>query len=150
MSNEILESYLAAADNFVSVARSAATDKLATPPSTGEWSGAYVIHHMADFEVHFSHRFLRILTEDNPDIESYDESNYPSVLKYDSRNIDESLNIIVGLRNFIYQTLNNLDDSVFDRPATHSVKGSITLKNILQSSTGHLVDHAAQLKTAIA
>ena len=150
MSNEILESYLAAADNFVSVARSAATDKLATPPSTGEWSGAYVIHHMADFEVHFSHRFLRILTEDNPDIESYDESNYPSVLKYDSRNIDESLNIIVGLRNFIYQTLNNLDDSVLDRPATHSVKGSITLKNILQSSTGHLVDHAAQLKTAIA
>jgi hypothetical protein len=150
MSNEILENYLAAADNFVSVARSAATDKLATPPSTGEWSGAYVIHHMADFEVHFSHRFLRILTEDNPDIESYDESNYPSVLKYDSRNIDESLNIIVGLRNFIYQTLNNLDDSVLDRPATHSVKGSITLKNILQSSTGHLVDHAAQLKTAIA
>ena len=150
MSNEILESYLAAADNFVSVARSAATDKLATPPSTGEWSGAYVIHHMADFEVHFSHRFLRILTEDNPDIESYDESNYPSVLKYDSRNIDESLNIIVGLRNFIYQTLNNLDDSVLDRPATHSVKGSITLKNILQSSTGQLVDHAAQLKTATA
>lgn len=150
MSNEILESYLAAADNFVSVARSASLEKLATPPSTGEWSGAYVIHHMADFEVHFSHRFLRILTEDNPDIESYDESNYPSVLKYDSRNIDESLNIIVGLRNFIYQTLNNLDDSVLDRPATHSVKGSITLKNILQSSTGHLVDHAAQLKTAIA
>jgi hypothetical protein len=93
---------------------------------------------------------LRILTEDNPDIESYDESNYPSVLKYDSRNIGESLNIIVGLRNFIYQTLNNLDDSVLDRPATHSVKGSITLKNILQSSTGHLADHAAQLKTAIA
>ncbi len=150
MSNEILENYLAAADNFVSVAKSASLEKLATPPSAGEWSGAYVIHHMADFEVHFSHRFLRILTEDNPDIESYDESNYPSVLKYDSRNIDESLNIIGGLRNFIYQTLNNLDDSVLDRPATHSVKGSITLKNILQSSTGHLVDHAAQLKTAIA
>jgi hypothetical protein len=150
MSNEILESYLAAADNFVSVAKSASPEKLATPPSTGEWSGAYVIHHMADFEVHFSHRFLRILTEDNPDIESYDESNYPSVLKYDSRNIGESLNIIVGLRNFIYQTLNNLDDSVLDRPATHSVKGNITLKNILQSSTGHLADHAAQLKTAIA
>lgn len=150
MSNEILENYLAAADNFISVAKSASLEKLATPPSAGEWCGAYVIHHMADFEVHFSHRFLRILTEDNPDIESYDESNYPSVLKYDSRNIDESLNIIVGLRNFIYQTLKNLDDSVLARPATHSVKGSITLKDILQSSAGHLVDHATQLKTAIA
>jgi hypothetical protein len=150
MSNEILENYLAAAHGFTSAAKSASPDKLAALPSSGEWSGAYVIHHMADFEVHFSHRFLRILTEDNPSIESYDETNYPSVLAYDSRNIEESLNIILGLRNFIYQTLKNLDDSVLDRPATHSVKGSITLKNILQSSTGHLVDHTEQLKKAIA
>jgi hypothetical protein len=150
MSENIIEIYLKAAKDFVEVARSANDLALSKKPSPDEWSGAFIVHHMADFEIHFSHRFLRILTEDSPKIESYDEALYPTALKYESRNVEVSLNNISTLRTFIYETINNLDISALSRPVIHPVKGEITLKEIMQYANGHLIDHTEQLKKVIA
>lgn len=150
MSENIIEIYLKAAKDFVEVAKSAPELALSKNPSADEWSGAFIVHHMADFEIHFSHRFLRILTEDSPKIESYDEALYPTALKYESRNIEVSLKNISSLRTFIYETINNLDVSALNRPVIHPVKGEITLKELMQYANGHLIDHIEQLKKVIA
>jgi hypothetical protein len=150
MKSEILDNYIKAAEDFVSAAKAVEQQKLLLTPSNEEWPGAYVIHHMADFEVHFSHRFLRILTEDNPIIESYDESLYVDLLSYSTRGITASLDAVLAMRKLIHEVLSNSDEAVLDRPARHSVKGDIKLKNILQSATGHLNDHTAQLKAVTA
>lgn len=149
MKSEIVDQYLESAQNFVTLANSIAVAKLSKAPSEADWSGAFVIHHLADFEIHFSHRILRILTEDNPLIESYDESTYLDSLKYSDRDVAASLNSILANRKLIHEILINSDDLALERPAVHSVKGDIKLKNLLQSSTGHLNDHAEQLKAAI-
>ena len=148
MKSEIVDQYLLSAENFVNLVNTIKADNLNKAPSENEWSGAYVIHHLADFEIHFSHRILRILTEENPLIESYDESTYVNSLAYAQRDLTSSLNSILANRKLIHEILVNADISVLERPAVHSVKGDIKLKNLLQSSTGHLDDHATQLKAA--
>lgn len=149
MKSEIIDQYLLSAESFFNFATNLNESELKKAPSENEWSGAYVIHHLADFEIHFSHRILRILTEDNPLIESYDESTYVDALNYANRDIAVSLNSILANRKLIHEILTKADDSVLERPAVHSVKGDIKLKNLLQSSTGHLNDHAEQLKAAV-
>lgn len=150
MSEEVLEVYLNAAKSFVAVAASAKPSDLIKRSNPEEWNGAFIIHHMADFEIHFAHRFLRILTEDAPKIDSYDEALYPTSLNYESRDLTFSLSNILALRTYIYNTIINLESAVLDRPVIHPVKGEITLKDILQYSNGHLLDHTDQLKNVIA
>lgn len=149
MKSDIVENYFLSAKEFIKVAQEAEPAKLTKKPSETEWSGLYIIHHLADFEIHFSHRIIRILTENNPLIESYDESGYANVLNYKDREILESLNSILANRKLIYEILSKVDESVLERPAVHSVKGEIKLKNLLQSATGHLNDHMDQLRAAI-
>ena len=149
MKSEIIDQYLSTAEQFFNVAKAADSAKLKKAPSDSEWSGAFVIHHLADFEIHFSHRIIRILTETNPLIESYDESEYAILLSYENRDVAVSLNSILANRKLIHEILSKSQEEVLERPAIHSVKGEIKLKNLLQSSTGHLADHTAQLIAAI-
>lgn len=149
MKSDIVENYLLSAEEFLKVAKEAKPSNLAKKPKEAEWSGSYVVHHLADFEIHFSHRIIRILTENNPLIESYDESVYANLLNYQDREVSESLDSILANRKLIYEMLSRLDESVLERPAVHSVKGEIKLKNLLQSATGHLNDHREQLSNAI-
>lgn len=150
MKSEILDNYLQAAEDFVSAAKAVDQKKLLLTPANEEWCGAYVIHHMADFEVHFSHRFLRILTANNPEIESYDETGYVDLLSYSTRGITASLDAVAAMRKLIHEVLLHSDEAVLNRPARHSVKGDIKLKDILQSSTGHVNNHTAQLQAVTA
>lgn len=150
MNSEFLDDYLKTAESFVQIANNLDQARLNKSNSTQEWSGAFIIHHQADFEVHFTHRLLLILTSDNPLIESYDESSYPQSLAYEKRDVADSLNSLVANRKLIFNILSNLDETIFDRPARHAVKGDVTLKNIMQYANGHLKDHTEQLKNTIA
>lgn len=150
MKSEILDNYLKAAEDFVTAANAVNPEKLLTASVEGDWPGAYVIHHMADFEIHFSHRFLRILTENNPIIDSYDESLYVDLLNYQARDVDSSLAVILATRKLIHAILSKSDEAVMNRPARHSEKGDIMLQNILQSSIGHIKNHTQQLLQATA
>jgi hypothetical protein len=149
MKSEILDQYLLAAENFYKLAKSFDENQLKRTPEENEWSGEFIIHHLADFEIHFSHRIIRILTEDNPLIESYDESLYAEPLSYVNRDLGVSLDSIIANRKLIHGILTKSHESALDRPAVHSVKGDIKLRNLLQSCTGHLNDHAEQLKAAV-
>jgi hypothetical protein len=64
----------------------------------GEWSAAFIVHHTADVEVHFSARYLLTLGADNPPLIFFDEEQYPDRLKYTKRSLNKSLAAIVGIR----------------------------------------------------
>ena len=78
MSADLLKEYKDATDNFIAAARAVPAAKLHQAPSNDEWSPANIIHHLADTEAHFYIRYLKILTEDIPTTDFFDENVYPT------------------------------------------------------------------------
>ena len=80
-------------------------DILATIPEAhrytmvnGGWSAAYVVHHMADGELHFASRYLHAIGDENPNIQPFDEESYPERVNYALRKVKTSLAAIAGVR----------------------------------------------------
>jgi hypothetical protein len=150
MSHELITSYIQSGNDFVALAKSASEKALLAAPEANEWNGAFIIHHMADFEIHFTHRILRLLTETNPPIDGYSEDPYPNALRYDLRDWQISLAAIEKSRELTADILKKVDLATFQRPGVHSERGAITLADIVGSAAKHISSHKDQLATAIA
>ena len=116
----------------------------------GEWSAAFIVHHTADVEVHFSARYLLTLGADNPPLIFFDEEQYPNRLKYAKRSLNKSLAAIVGIRAMIGETLELLDETEWERTMTHGEGKSATLARLVAKADGHIVAHTEQLRSLAA
>jgi len=146
MSKEILEKFDAATKEFCAVAKSVTITKLHQSPGEGEWSAAYVIHHLADSDAHFLVRFLNVLAVDRPAIVPFDEESFPLALAYENRSVATSLNSIDASRAHLVDILSHVDDAVWQRVGIHAERGELTLSAILQLTTDHRTGHIEQLQ----
>jgi len=149
MSKDLVESYIANCSEFEKVVRPIGANDLSRIPKEGEWSAAYVIHHMADADMHFATRFLHILTVDKPAIVPFDEDVYPDRLKYSSRDAHDSLASIFGLHKVVANILKLVDDADWNRVGIHSEKGEVTLADVLTLASNHTKSHVGQLQEII-
>ncbi|MSY96225.1 MAG: hypothetical protein F2653_02160, partial [Actinobacteria bacterium] len=76
-SREILAKFISNGEDFISTARAIGEADLAKTPIAGEWSAAFILHHMCDGDLHFATRYLNNLAEDNPEISPFNEEIYP-------------------------------------------------------------------------
>ena len=147
--NQLTQDYINLGNQFVSFVKSIDQNKLDVKPEDGEWSASFAIHHLADFEIHFAARFLRILTEEKPDIQSYDESLYVNNLNYESRNVNDSIKAIDSIRTMIGDVLNKVKDRDFQRIGNHSEKGLVKLEDMISYCNNHIKNHLEQVKKSI-
>lgn len=121
-------------------------DRSRTIAPEGEWSAAYIVHHVADGELHFAARYLHILGSDNPTMVYFDEDRYPEALHYEKRSISKSLASIAGIRAMILEVLSHVDESAWSRQTTSEDGKSFTLAELVEKASGHLFSHTEQLK----
>jgi len=150
MSQQLVETYIANCAEFEKVVRSIGANDLSRVAKEGEWSAAYVVHHMADADMHFATRFLHILTVDKPAIVPFDEDVYPDRLKYASRDAHDSLVSILGLHKVVANILSLVDDADWKRVGIHSEKGEVTLFDVLALASNHTKSHVSQLQEIVA
>ena len=112
----------------------------------GEWSAAFIVHHVADAELHFAARYWHILGSENPAMPYFDEENYPSALKYEGRNVAKSLAAIVGIRSMVIEVLSDVDPSAFERITTAPDGVVFTLADLLTKADSHMAAHTEQLR----
>ena len=74
MSNEVIAEFWDSGNRFIQIAKSVSSEKLHKSNQNDEWSPANIIHHIADAEAHFYVRYLRVLTENLPTTEFFDEN----------------------------------------------------------------------------
>jgi len=148
-SREILAKFISNGEDFISTARAIREADLAKTPIAGEWSAAFVLHHMCDGDLHFATRYLNNLAEDNPEISPFNEEIYPDRINYAKRDPLASLAAIEG----IFQTTKNIlaivSESGWLRTSVHAERGVITLAHMVSISAGHSKAHANQLRTVI-
>lgn len=150
MTHEAITAYKDSGNRFVAIAKASNDAAMSKVPAEHEWNGAYIVHHMADFEIHFAHRILRLLTEENPEIAGYSEEPYPGNLNYAGRTWETSLGLIEATRKTIGDVLTNVDAAALARPGVHSERGAITVADIVSSAAKHISAHAEQLEAALA
>jgi DinB superfamily len=112
----------------------------------GGWSAAYVVHHMADGELHFASRYLHAIGDVSPNIQPFDEEAYPERVNYAKRQVKTSLAAIVGIRALVSEVLTNASDSDWDQVSQHPELGPVTLSELFEKADSHIVGHTQQLR----
>ncbi len=125
-------------------------DRARNTAPAGEWSAAYIVHHIADGEIHFAGRYLLALGSDNPTMFFFDEERYPEMLGYEKRSINKSLAAIVGIRATILETLSLIEDQQWARTIVREDGVTVTLEDLVIQADGHITGHIEQLKALAA
>lgn len=116
------------------------------------WSARQIVHHMADSESQAAARLRRILAEPGTQILGYDENAWSecAALGYRIFPIENSLALYKAARDSSLEVLANLNEQDLTKFAIHSERGNFTLEDWLGIYSNHPVDHANQLREAIA
>ena len=116
-------------------------------PADNEWSAREVAHHLADSETMSTIRLRRLLAEDDPLMQAYDEAEFARRLHYD-RPIDLSLAVFAAVRASNTELLGTLTQAEWARSGTHSDDGPYSVERWLQIYADHGHDHADQIRRA--
>jgi hypothetical protein len=111
------------------------------------WTPREVAHHLADSETMSYLRLRRLLAEEHPVLDGYDEEEFARRLRYD-RPIASSLEVFRAVRIASAELLESLSEDEWAREGTHSESGRYTMDDWLEIYAAHAHDHAAQVLRA--
>ena len=118
---------------------------LTARPIPGKWSAAEIVHHLADSETISAQRLRRLLVEDHPLIQGYDQDQFAARLHYNERDIAPALEAFRAARATTAQLIDVMKDDDWHREGTHSESGSYTPEDWLKIYAAHAHNHAAQI-----
>jgi len=116
-------------------------------PAPGRWSAREIVHHLADSEMTSAIRLRRLLAEDRPMIQGYDQEEYARRLHY-NRPIQASLDAFRAARQTTAEILDRLTETDWTREGTHSDSGRYTVERWLEIYAEHAHNHADQIRRA--
>src|SRR5436309_14010822 len=122
------------------------TDLLTKHPIPGKWSAAEIVHHPADSETTSALRLRRLLVEDHPLIQGYDQDAFAARLSYNNRDIAPALDAFRCARATTAQLFDFMEDKDWRREGTHSESGAYTAEDWLTIYAAHAHNHAAQIR----
>ena len=119
--------------------------QLDTPYRDGGWTIRQVIHHLADSHINSYVRFKLALTEDNPQIKTYEEHLWAELPDTFNTPIEVSLQLLDSLHIRWAILLNELTDRQFERTFQHPDWGNITLNKTTALYAWHSKHHLAHI-----
>ena len=125
----------------------ATEQELDAHPAPGKWSTREIVHHLADSEMTSAMRLRRLIAEDGPRIDGYDEAEYARRLHYD-RPIQPSLDAFKAARVSTADILERLTETEWQRRGTHSESGAYSVERWLEIYAAHAHNHADQIRRA--
>jgi hypothetical protein len=136
-------------EGFDEVARSLEgfpEEGLSAHPIPGKWSAREIVQHLADSEMNSAIRLRKLLTEESPQIQGYDQEAYAARLSYNERDIAPALDALRGARATTAQLLDAMTEEDWAREGTHSESGRYTAGDWLRIYAAHAHNHAAQIR----
>jgi DinB superfamily len=144
--NELIAKYAAGYDEVMNALNGFPADSLAAHPIPGKWSAREIVHHLGDSESTSAWRLRRLLVEDNPLIQGYDQDQFASKLRYNERDMAPALEAFRVARETSVQILGLMTEDDWKRAGTHSESGPYTTEDWLVIYARHGHNHAAQIQ----
>src|SRR4249919_3794181 len=95
---QLVERYKEGTRVFAEALEGITDGELDARPGPKEWTAREVVHHMADSEMTSAIRLRRLIAEDAPTIQGYDQQEYAQRLFYAERPIEASMEAVAGAR----------------------------------------------------
>jgi hypothetical protein len=143
---ELVAQYKAGYDEVVDSLKDFPADSLVSHPIPGKWSAREIVHHLADSETVSSIRLRRLLAEDHPVIQGYDQDEYATRLKYNERDTQAALEAFHAARANTMQIIERMNDDDWKREGSHTESGRYTAEDWLRIYAAHAHNHAAQIR----
>ena len=122
-------------------------EELDAKPAPSQWSAREIVHHLADSETTAAVRLRRLLAEDHPAIQGYDQEEFARRLHYD-RPHEASLEVFRAVRASTTELMGCLGESDWLREGTHSEMGRFGVDSWLRIYAQHAHKHADQIRRA--
>jgi hypothetical protein len=115
-------------------------------PARDKWSCREVIHHLADSETASSFRLRKLLVENSPYIQGYDQDEFAKRLHYKERPIEPALMAFQAVRANTSQLLDLMTEAEWKRTGEHSESGPYSIQKWLEIYAQHAHGHAEQIR----
>ena len=144
--NQLIDQYKAGYTEVAAALEGFPLQALTAHPIAGKWSAAEIVHHLADSETTSGLRLRRLLVEDHPLIQGYDQDVYAASLNYNRRDITPSLEAFRAARATTAQLFEFMSEADWQKEGTHSESGSYSSEDWLKIYAAHAHNHAAQIR----
>lgn len=119
-------------------------ERLQQPWAPGKWTGRQILCHLADCELAFGFRYRQAVAEDRYVAQSFDQDKWArTYAAYDAAMAIETFS---ALRRWNLTFFGNLKPGVFDRRITHPERGELTIRDLVETSAGHDLNHLRQFE----
>ena len=144
--NDFIAKYAAGYDEVMDALNGFPADSLGAHPIPGKWSVREIIHHLGDSESTSAWRLRKLLVEENPLIQGYDQDQFASRLHYNDRDMAPALEAFRYARASTMQLIPLMSEEDWQRAGTHSESGRYTTEDWLKIYAAHAHGHAAQIR----
>ena len=142
----LIEKYSAGYQEVINALDGFPAESLTAHPIPGKWSAREIVHHLADSESTSAIRLRRLLVEDKPLIQGYDQDQFASKLRYNERDMAPSLEAFRSARATTAQLLSLMSEEEWKLEGVHSESGRYTAEDWLAIYAAHAHNHAAQIQ----
>jgi len=116
----------------------------------GGWTLRQVVHHVADSHVNSYVRMKLAITEDSPQVKTYDEKLWAELPEARTGPVDMSLSLIEALHRRWVAFLRALTPEQWRRTFVHPDWGVVTIDDAVTLYAWHCRHHAAHVESAAA
>jgi len=143
---ELIATYAAGYDEVMNALNGFPVESLAAHPIPGKWSAREIVHHLGDSETTSAGRLRKLLVEDNPTIQGYDQDEFATKLRYNERDMAPALEAFRSARETTGQLLELMNEDDWKRAGTHTESGPYSMEDWLKIYAAHAHNHAAQIR----
>ncbi len=143
---ELIARYSVGYEEVAAALRDFPSELMTAHPLPGKWSAREIVHHLADSETNSAIRIRRLLAEERPVIQGYDQDEFATRLRYNEREMQPALDAFRSARATTIQILNLMTEADWNREGEHSESGRYTPEHWLAIYAAHAHNHAAQIR----
>ncbi len=141
----VIDRYAAGPELLAYAAQGLSPDQQAARPGPGAWSIAELVAHMVDSDSVGIERMKRVIAEDNPTLQAYDQDAWIDRLVSQSMPVDEALALFAANRRWMVRILRKCPEADFARSGLHTEDGPKSLAKLLVGYVSHLDYHLKYL-----
>lgn len=138
---EAVERYAAGAEAPAQATAGLAAEQLSSHPVAGRWSIQQVLLHLMDVDLIGSYRIKRILAEDNPAFDLFDEVAFSERLGYERQDAVAAGEVFRLNRLLMANMLRHLSGSDLERVGRHAEVGPVSVGQFVRLYVHHLDHH---------
>jgi len=112
----------------------------------GKWTVREIVHHLADSETTSGIRLRKLIVEQQPLIQGYDQDEFAKRLQYSRRPIEPALKAFTAARETTAQILDLMNEADWKRMGEHTESGPYSAESWLSIYAVHAHNHADQIR----